>query len=148
MFVSWVSKSGNWIFNQNQMRWYYDGELAPGESASIIVKFKALQAGILTNNVTAGFNNLTFANSTNTTEVLKNETHENVSDNQTEENIIEEDLTADTPDELEDSKLKDKENNSEDNNSNNVIPQNNPTGNPILLLLIILIALPALRRRL
>ncbi|MBE6503019.1 MAG: hypothetical protein E7Z76_01830 [Methanobrevibacter sp.] len=148
MFVSWVSKSGNWIFNQNQMRWYYDGELAPGESASIIVKFKALQAGILTNNVTAGFNNLTFANSTNTTEVLKNETHENVSDNQTEENIIEEDLTADTPDELEDSKLKDKEYNSEDNNSNNVIPQNNPTGNPILLLLIILIALPALRRRL
>ena len=50
-------------------------DLQSGESASIIVKFKALHTGDLRNNATAGIDNLTLAFSYNTTEVLHHHSH-------------------------------------------------------------------------
>ncbi|MGN1363372.1 MAG: hypothetical protein ACI4VU_06695 [Methanobrevibacter sp.] len=56
----WTFKDGKFILNS---------PLGPNEKADIIIIFNTSKTGVLVNNVSAGFNNLTLANSSNTTNV-------------------------------------------------------------------------------
>ncbi|WP_296786795.1 pectate lyase-like adhesive domain-containing protein [uncultured Methanobrevibacter sp.] len=72
VYVDYVSKVGTWKHSVNK-----EGKhvftltevLELDDSASFRVIFKATEAGIFSNTVTAGFNDTTLSNSTNTTEV-------------------------------------------------------------------------------
>ena len=68
-FKSWKNDNGDWSYKGNG-KWVLNYILEPGECASIIVKFSTSVLGVLTNNVTSGFGDITLSNSTNKTETL------------------------------------------------------------------------------
>lgn len=67
--ISWDNDKGDWSYKGNG-KWVLNYILEPEEYASIIVKFSTSVLGVLTNNVTSGFGNITLSNSTNKTETL------------------------------------------------------------------------------
>ena len=77
VYLDYVSKVGTWKHSVNE-----DGKhvftlsevLEVDDSASFRVIFRATEAGNFSNTVTAGFNDTTLSNSTNTTEVAGNKT--------------------------------------------------------------------------
>ena len=157
-FVGWVSQNGTWTFDKSNMKWYLDHDLQPGESVSIIVKFKALHAGELRNNVTAGFNNKTIVDSFNTTEVLHNHTHNDTLGNGSrndseiivdnpdvpgEPDIPENPTTPDNPTNPPSQPKKPKSPKSVSHSSGN----SHATGNPIMVFLLVLLSLVLIRRK-
>lgn len=70
-YASFVDDTGKW--SNDGLTWYYDGTLAPGESAGFVIIFDTDKTGNFTNTVTARSNETEEVNSTNVTEVI-NET--------------------------------------------------------------------------
>lgn len=71
VYQGWKNVKGNWTYNQTLKKWTLNNPLKSGECVSIILLFKAIQNGTLTNNVTSGFDNITLSNGTNKTIVYK-----------------------------------------------------------------------------
>lgn len=61
----------NWTYQNNGV-WLLEGLLRPSQSASFIVEFETSELGVLTNNVTSGYMNITLSNSTNDTKTSAN----------------------------------------------------------------------------
>ena len=125
-YDSFIDESGKWTFDGVDT-WTYNGELAPGETASFDIVFEALTAGVKVNTAIAGSDITNETNSTNQTEV-----------NETPEDEVPEDETPekDTPKKIA-------------NISKNVGVAN-ATGNPLFALvavLVILFGMPLRRRK-
>lgn len=144
VYVGFVSRQGTWKHSVNK-----DGKhvftlsevLEIDDSASFRVIFKTTKAGNFTNTVTAGFNDTVVSNSTNTTEVIGNDTPDvpvNEKDNTTTESPVDEDdvtdISQDSIDETQKTVLK---------------PEidEKATGNPLLALMLALIFIPLRRFR-
>ena len=121
--LGFVDDSGLWKFD-GKYTWVYSGTLQPGETASFDVLFTAVSEGVKTNTAIVGFGDRNMSNATNETTVVP----KNSSDNGT----------------------------SEDDDNDNVPPGDNSggnagpkvvkglslaTGNPVMVLLISLIAM-------
>ena len=130
-YDSFIDESGKWTFDGVDT-WTYNGELAPGETASFDIVFEALTAGVKVNTAIAGSDITNETNSTNQTEV--NETPEDdIPENETPEDETPE---KDTPKKIA-------------NISKNVGVAN-ATGNPLFALvavLVILFGMPLRRRK-
>ena len=125
VYLRYYSVKGNWKYSYNNGKFLFKlDSLNIGESASFRVIFKVNKIGNLSNTVEAGFNNNTFSNSTNTTEVV----NESIPQKQNS--------TIDT---------KTIEINKSQENSVDKQMNDKSTGNPILVLLLALIIIP-LRR--
>jgi len=167
-FIGWASQNGNWIFDNNNMKWNLADDLQSGESASIIVKFKALHTGELRNNATAGINNQIIAYSYNTTEVLHHHNNNNTVGNGTHNNTNDDDITViedpDTPDDPDspddpgtpddpttpvdpDTPEDSKDRESKSTSHSSGYSDSHATGNPIIVLLLALLSLVLIRRR-
>ncbi|OWT33602.1 hypothetical protein BGI41_01580 [Methanobrevibacter sp. 87.7] len=70
VYQGWRNVAGNWTYDAAHNKWILNNPLNAGQTVSIIVLFKAIQNGTLTNNVSSGFDNITLFNSTNTTKVV------------------------------------------------------------------------------
>ncbi len=164
-FIGWTSQNGNWTFDKNNMKWHLADDLQSGESASIIVKFKALHTGELRNNATAGINNQIIAYSYNTTEVLHHHNNNNTVGNGTHNNTNDDDITVienpDTPDDPDDPGTPDdpttpvdpdtpedsKDRESKSTSHSSGYSDSHATGNPIIVLLLALLSLVLIRRK-
>ena len=125
VYLRYYSVKGNWKYSYNNGKFLFKlDSLNIGESASFRVIFKVNKIGNLSNTVEAGFNNNTFSNSTNTTEVV----NESIPQKQNS--------TIDT---------KTIQINKSQENSVDKQMNDKSTGNPILVLLLALIIIP-LRR--
>ncbi len=71
VYKTWYNENRNWTYKNNGV-WLLDGILRPKQNASFIIEFNTTETGVLTNNVTSGYMNITLANSTNDTTVLAN----------------------------------------------------------------------------
>ena len=118
-YKGFVDDSGLWKFD-GKYTWVYSGTLQPGETASFDVLFTAVSEGVKINTAIVGFGDRNMSNATNETTVVP----KNSSDNET----------------------------SEDDDNDNVPPGDNSgpkvvkglslaTGNPVMVLLISLIAM-------
>ena len=125
VYLRYYSVKGNWKYSYNNGKFLFKlDSLNIGESASFRVIFKVNKIGNLSNTVEAGFNNNTFSNSTNTTEVVNEsipQKQNSTIDTKTIQINKSEEITVDK-------QMNDKS-----------------TGNPILVLLLALIIIP-LRR--
>ena len=59
----------NWVFNPENGTWVLDDVLEPNQSVNLTVVFIANQSGVLVNNVSSGFEDHVFSNSSNNTTV-------------------------------------------------------------------------------
>ena len=71
VYKKWHAEKGDWTYRGNGF-WLLNHDLEPGENASFIVIFSTKALGVLTNNVTSGYRNITLSNSTNKTKTLAN----------------------------------------------------------------------------
>ncbi len=62
----WYSEIGNWSYRGDGI-WVLNDLLEPNETASFIIVFNTQALGVLENNVTSGYRDITLSNSTNTT---------------------------------------------------------------------------------
>ena len=116
-YLYYYNGTGNWSYNSN--RFSLIGTLKTGESASFYIVFNTTSAGNFTNTVLAGYGNVTLANATNMTEVIKEVIP--VINNETNKTI---------PVEIKQTLI-----------------DNNSTGNPLILLLLVLLNLAIFKRR-
>lgn len=126
-YKGFVDDSGLWKFDGKDT-WVYSGTLQPGETASFDVLFTAVSEGVKTNTAIVGFGDRNMSNATNETTVVP----KNSSDNGTSEDDDDGDDGIDVP--------------PSDNSIGNAGPKivkglSLATGNPIMALLICLIAM-------
>jgi len=119
-----VDKTGKWSYDGNG-RWNYNGTLGIGESAEFTIVFKAMSEGFKVNNAIAG-NNITndTVNSTNTTNVTVE--HNNETDVPENETDVPDNTTVHPEKPVKSAKAK---------------IDSKATGNPIMALIVVLIAL-------
>ena len=135
-YNSFNDPSGKWVYKGNA-RWEYDGALAPGESASLEIIFKATAPGEQVNTAIAGNNitneNVNSTNTTNVTEVPDNST--NTTHNDTNKTVPTDNETNHTVITVE----------------KETVPRSvgSATGNPVLVLVLMLavVVISPLRRK-
>ena len=128
VYLGFKPISGNWKHSLNselKHMFTLDESLKVGKSASFRVIFKATKAGNFSNTVEAGFNNVTLVNSTNTTQII-----DDAKNNKTQKN-------------------KTHQSNKTNNNSADIKKRysfdKNATGNPLIVLILILAVIPFVR---
>jgi len=128
VYLGFKPISGNWKHSLNselKHMFTLDESLKVGESASFRVIFKATKAGNFSNTVEAGFNNVTLVNSTNTTQII-----DDAKNNKTQKN-------------------KTHQSNKTNNDSADIKKRysfdKNATGNPLIVLILILAVIPFVR---
>ncbi len=136
-YLSYTNGSRNWTKSDNV--YYLEGILKVGKTATFYILVNTTKAGNFSNVASVGFNNTTKDNSTFVVEVLDNETP--VKKNETGLYmpivIIKPPVVPVEPVEV---------NNKKDEKSHHYVGDNKATGNPIWLLLIVLLNLVLLRR--
>ena len=125
-----VDETGKWSYDGNG-RWNYNGTLGIGESAEFTIVFKAMSEGFKVNNAIAG-NNITndTVNSTNTTNVTVE--HNNETDVPENETDVPDNTTVHPEKPVKPAKAK---------------IDSKATGNPLMALIVVLIALGFASRR-
>lgn len=128
VYLGFKPISGNWKHSLNsELKHMFTlvESLKVGESASFRVIFKATKAGNFSNTVEAGFNNVTLVNSTNTTQII-----DDAKNNKTQKN-------------------KTHQSNKTNNDSADIKKRysfdKNATGNPLIVLILILAVIPFVR---
>ena len=140
VYVDYVSKVGTWKHSVNKDGKHVftlEGMLEIDDSASFRVIFNTLRTGNFSNTVTAGYNNTTVSNSTNVTEVIGNDTSDVSNKTGELENVS---VKLSGTDEI--------SVNGTDNHQKEVFKASvdeMATGNPLLILLLVLMFVP-LRR--
>ena len=71
VYKYYINGTRNWNYDSKNKVWTLVDNLTVGESATIILVFETHKIGVLTNNATSGYNDISLANSTNTTQVEK-----------------------------------------------------------------------------
>jgi hypothetical protein len=148
VYASYVSKQGTWKHSVNKEGKHVftlDGLLEIDDSASFRVIFDTIKAGNFTNTVIAGFNDTVVSNSTNTTEVIGNDTP-NVPANET--NKTDTEISIEETDKTDTEIPKDDiEEGIDDVRKTGLKPpiDEKATGNPLMALILALMLIP-LRR--